>query len=82
MVITVKETGKPNVVVEGDKYTITTPCTAYNEDNTVVASKSLITTGLITETAKTVKAKIGKAMEVWRLKVVASEEFKAKLGDV
>ena len=82
MVITAKETGKPDVVVDGDKYTIATPCTAYNEDNTVVASESLVITGLTTETAKTVKAKISKAMETWRLKVVAAEEFKAKLGDV
>jgi len=82
MVIIVKETGVPSVVVDGDKYTITTPCSAYNEDNTVVASESLVITGLTTEDAKVVKAKITKTMEIWRLKIVAAEEFKAKIGDV
>ena len=81
MVIIVKETGKPNIVVDGDKYTITTPCSAYNKDNTVVASESLVITGSTTESAKAVKAKISKVREVWRLKVVASEEFEVKLGE-
>ena len=81
MIIIAKETGQPNVVVDGDKYTITTPCTAYNEVNTVVATELLVTTGLTTERAKTIKAKMDKAMEVWRLKVVVIEEFKAKLGE-
>jgi len=82
MDIRVLETGKLNVVVEGDKYTLTSPCTAYNEINTVVASNSFFITGLTTETAKTVKAKMSKAMEIWRLKVVATEDFKTRIGEL
>ena len=82
MEIIVKETGKPNVVVDGDKYSLYVQCAAYDKDNTVVASESLAITGVVSESAETVKAKVAKAMEIWKLKVVATEEFKAKLGEI
>ena len=80
--IKVETIGSPDVVVDGEGYTISVVANAYDELNTVVATTTLILTGLVSETKAQVKAKLAAERQAWRSKVQASCDFRDKVGNL
>jgi len=78
--IRVELVGKPNVSVEEQEYTISGNFSAYDQDNTVVASTTLSITGDVKETKAAIRDKQRASAKVWKDKIQVTEDFKSKIG--